>query len=193
VDCNDNNPAVHPGATEVCNSIDDNCDTQIDEGVKTTFYADADNDTYGNPAITASACTAPGGFVANNTDCNDSNASIKPGATETCNNIDDNCNTQIDEGVKIVFYADVRANGHYVIRDAQPGPHGAVAYVPYGVDHYRFASQWAGGATSYGRGEVFDLAPGGTNFDAKVRRESFEPLDLFHAERCLETCIKSKR
>jgi hypothetical protein len=80
VDCNDNNPAVHPGATEICNGIDDNCDTQIDEGVKTTFYADADNDTYGNPAITASACSAPVGFVLNNTDCNDSNASIKPGA-----------------------------------------------------------------------------------------------------------------
>jgi xylose isomerase len=25
------------------------------------------------------------------------------------------------------------------------------------------------------------LAPGGVNFDAKVRRESFEPIDLFHA------------
>jgi len=106
VDCNDNNPAVHPGATEVCNGIDDNCDTQIDEGVKSTFYADSDNDTYGNPSVTTLACSAPTGFVSNNTDCNDGNTNIHPGATEVCNGIDDNCNTQTDEGVKTTFYAD---------------------------------------------------------------------------------------
>ncbi|MBX7108528.1 MAG: putative metal-binding motif-containing protein [Chitinophagales bacterium] len=106
VDCNDNNPAIHPGATEVCNSTDDNCDTQIDEGVKITFYADADNDTYGNAAVTTQACSAPSGFVANSLDCNDANASIKPSATEICNTVDDDCDTQIDEGVKLTFYAD---------------------------------------------------------------------------------------
>jgi hypothetical protein len=106
VDCNDNNAAVHPGATELCNGIDDNCDTQIDEGVKSTFYADADNDTYGNPNVTTLACSAPTGYVSNNTDCNDGNINVHPNATEVCNGIDDNCNSQIDEGVKSTFYAD---------------------------------------------------------------------------------------
>ncbi|MFM7727881.1 MAG: putative metal-binding motif-containing protein, partial [Flavobacteriales bacterium] len=40
-DCNDNNSDVRPNATEICNSIDDNCNGQIDEGVTSTFYADA--------------------------------------------------------------------------------------------------------------------------------------------------------
>src|SRR5262245_44469098 len=31
-DCDDSNPDVHPGAPEVCNGIDDDCDTQTDEG-----------------------------------------------------------------------------------------------------------------------------------------------------------------
>ena len=103
-DCNDSNAAVNPGATEICNNIDDNCNTQIDEGVQITFYQDSDNDGFGNATVSLQACTAPAGYVASNTDCNDANAAIHPGATEICNNIDDNCNTQIDEGLTFLTY-----------------------------------------------------------------------------------------
>src|SRR5262249_32858855 len=63
-DCNDSNAAVHPGATEICNSIDDNCNGQIDENVKLTFYRDADGDGFGNTADLTQACRAPTGYVA---------------------------------------------------------------------------------------------------------------------------------
>jgi len=106
-DCNDNNAAVRPGATEVCNSIDDDCDTSIDEGVQLTFYRDLDGDTYGNAAQTIQACSAPAGYVSNSTDCNDNNAAVRPGAAETCNSIDDDCDTSIDEGVQLTFYRDL--------------------------------------------------------------------------------------
>ena len=111
-DCNDANTSVHPGATEVCNSVDDNCNGQIDEGVTTTFYQDADVDGYGNASITTQACSAPGGYVSNNTDCNDANANVNPAKAEVCNNIDDNCNGQIDEGVKTTFYRDADGDGY---------------------------------------------------------------------------------
>jgi fibro-slime domain-containing protein len=66
--------------------------------VKSTFYRDADGDGYGNPAITTQACTVPVGYVANNSDCNDGDATVHPGAAEVCNGVDDNCNGQVDEG-----------------------------------------------------------------------------------------------
>lgn len=61
------------------------------------FYADQDGDTYGNKSISVTACTAPPGYVANSADCDDSNASAFPGASETCNGIDDDCDSYIDE------------------------------------------------------------------------------------------------
>ena len=96
-DCDDTNMAVNPGATEVCNGVDDDCDTFIDEGVQLTFYADGDGDGFGAGAPTL-ACTAPPGFVSNNTDCNDGNAAINPGASEVCDGVDNNCNGSTDEG-----------------------------------------------------------------------------------------------
>ena len=59
-DCDDYNSTIYPGAPEnLANGIDDNCNGQIDEGVQTAFYADADADTYGNPTSSTLACTAP--------------------------------------------------------------------------------------------------------------------------------------
>jgi hypothetical protein len=92
-DCDDSNGAVNPAATEVCNGIDDDCDTLIDEGVTTTYYQDSDSDTYGNPAVSQQACSQPVGYVLDNTDCNDSDAAVNPGATEVpYNGKDDDCN-----------------------------------------------------------------------------------------------------
>lgn len=89
---------VSTNAAEVCNGLDDDCDGLIDEGVQFTFYADADGDGYGDVQSTTLGCTPPQGYVANATDCDDTNPAIHPGAQEICtNNIDDDCDGQIDE------------------------------------------------------------------------------------------------
>ncbi len=113
IDCNNTNAAVNPAATEICNSIDDNCDGQIDEGLTfTNYYADTDGDGYGAGTAT-NACAQPSGYVAANTDCNNSNSAVNPAATEICNSIDDDCDTQIDEGLTFTnYYADTDGDGY---------------------------------------------------------------------------------
>lgn len=112
LDCNDQNADIHPSATESCNLIDDDCNGLVDEDVQGTFYADSDGDGYGEASITTLACTAPSGFVANDDDCDDSNASIHPDALESCNEIDDDCDGEVDEGVQTLYYADADGDNY---------------------------------------------------------------------------------
>ncbi len=62
------------------------------------FYEDLDKDSYGNPQAQKSAPAKPEGYVDNNLDCNDKLANVNPSAIEICDKIDNNCNSEIDEG-----------------------------------------------------------------------------------------------
>ncbi len=63
-------------------------------------YRDADGDGYGNAAQSIEVCggTAPAGYVSDATDCDDGNAAVHPGGSESCNGLDDNCDGIVDNG-----------------------------------------------------------------------------------------------
>ena len=75
------------------------------------IIADVDGDGFGDPNNSTQACSAPAGFVVDNTDCDDSNNAIYPGAIEVCDGIDNNCDGNIDEGGLNTFYADTDGDG----------------------------------------------------------------------------------
>ncbi len=115
-DCNDGSANAKPGAAEVCNGADDNCDGQTDPIGATgcsNFYPDKDKDQFGANVTAVCYCKATGEWTANKTgDCNDNEAAVYPGKAETCNGVDDNCNSQADENTLIAFYKDNDGDGY---------------------------------------------------------------------------------
>jgi len=99
-DCDDGDATINPAATETCDGVDQDCDGTADDGVSTgsnVFYEDADADSYGNPDSSTTACTAPSGYVDDDTDCDDLDPDVSPGDPELDNEIDDDCDGAIDE------------------------------------------------------------------------------------------------
>ena len=99
-DCDDTDATVYTGATETCDGVDEDCDGVIDDNPASggnTFYADADADGYGSASGALSACSLPSGYATSSTDCNDTDATINPGATEVCDSVDNDCDGSTDE------------------------------------------------------------------------------------------------
>ena len=125
-DCNDEDETIHAAATEVCDGIDNNCDGLIDDldgdldvTSTTVYYLDLDRDGYGDPNSFDLFCEPPTEYVANNTDCDDTNASINMTAIEVCDTIDNDCDGNIDDeddsldtSTGSIFYKDNDSDGY---------------------------------------------------------------------------------
>ncbi|MEN0062894.1 MAG: putative metal-binding motif-containing protein [Myxococcota bacterium] len=112
-DCDDTDAAISPAADEDCSNVDRNCDGQATEGAMgTLWYRDGDGDGYGNGEAQM-ACVAPADHVARDGDCDDGDASVNPGASEWCNEVDDDCDGSVDNDAADVItqYLDADADG----------------------------------------------------------------------------------
>ena len=120
-DCDDTSAAVNPGADEVCNGLDDDCDESIDSDDASlvdgeVWYPDADLDLFGDAASGAAFCMQPAGTVSDGTDCDDTDDLVHPGAAEVCDDVDNDCDTLFDDDdpdltSDLVFYADTDGDG----------------------------------------------------------------------------------
>ena len=116
-DCDDADASRFPGADEWCDGADDDCDGTVDEADAvdvSTWYADADGDGFGDGAVTVEACAAPSGFLADASDCDDTDPEHHPGADEWCDGADDDCDGTVDEADAVdaaTWYADADGDG----------------------------------------------------------------------------------
>ncbi|HEU4614666.1 MAG TPA: putative metal-binding motif-containing protein [Kofleriaceae bacterium] len=125
-DCDDQDAAVHPEATEICDAVDNNCDGAIDDAdpavdltMAGTFFRDADGDGVGVASETKKACVKPADYAASSGDCDDGAAAIHPGAAEVCDQIDNDCDAlvdiddpDLDTSTAQTFYPDLDHDGY---------------------------------------------------------------------------------
>ncbi|MEC8018129.1 MAG: MopE-related protein, partial [Actinomycetota bacterium] len=175
-------PSINPDATEVCDLIDNNCDNRTDDGdpnldfsTASTFYLDSDGDSFGNPNVEQTQCAPSPGYVANNTDCDDTSANVRPTADEVCDedNIDEDCDGLIndaDDSVDLansgtVFYADSDSDGYGNVLSTQSACLQPSGYVLDSTDcddndaDRTPDSQWYTDSDGDGYGDELDTSP----------------------------------
>ena len=105
-DCDDANAENNPSSLERCDSVDNDCDglidaedDNLDETHAATFmwYVDADGDFFGDSQNFFYACGSSNTGTDFAGDCDDSNPLINPDAEEVCDEIDNNCDSLIDD------------------------------------------------------------------------------------------------
>ncbi len=102
-DCDDSDATVNPDGTEVCDDVDNDCDGTVDNDAADagTWYTDGDDDGFGDPDTGGVACIAPEGTTDDATDCDDTDATVNPAATEVAGDgIDQDCDGADDQGAE---------------------------------------------------------------------------------------------
>ena len=113
-DCDDADASVYPGAEERCDGVDNDCNGLIDDDPidTVTWYLDYDGDGFGDADWSLTGCEPADGYVADGSDCDDLNAAVYPGAEEVCDGADNDCDTEVDEGLLVSGYIDADGDGY---------------------------------------------------------------------------------
>ncbi len=132
-DCDDSSAAVHPEANDGCDGLDNDCDTEVDEEPDLIWYPDVDQDGYGGNAAHVYACTAPDGYISTGGDCDDEDAAVNPTVRDVCDGIDNDCDNNVDNEPEYTFFLDTDGDGigaadeYYDVYPACSQPEGYVA------------------------------------------------------------------
>ncbi len=117
-DCDDLDDTIHPGATELCDGIDNDCDGQTDpESAEDSriWFLDSDGDGYGAEETIVMSCSAPSSwYIPTGGDCDDSEPLSHPGGLEVCDELDNDCDGLVDEGSSAprLWYQDDDGDGY---------------------------------------------------------------------------------
>ena len=125
-DCADDDTSRHPGAEELCNGIDDDCDGNL-HPQRHTAHFDADGDGHGLADVTQVVCDEDhAGWAHGGDDCDDDNPARNPSQPELCNDQDDDCDDEIDESAldATTWYMDADGDGHGVSPSVSTGCYG---------------------------------------------------------------------
>ena len=162
-DCDDGNPSINPGATEVCDGADNDCDGDTDEASAAdvlTWYFDGDGDGYGSTIFMA--CSAPSSsYVSASGDCDDGDSSSYPGAPETCDGDDNDCDGATDEAGAIgetTWYYDGDGDGF-------PGSAVSVSACEAPADHLPAPGVWDCDDSDYYRNPDVEEVCDGVDWD----------------------------
>ena len=98
-------------AEEICDAIDNDCNDAIDDGLGVALFVDADGDGFGDDDQPYDGCMEAPGLSFEGGDCDDTNPTVNPDFAEICDDVDNNCDGTIDEGVLNTYYVDQDGDG----------------------------------------------------------------------------------